>query len=385
MCGSILFGCYFIRRSALDSLQFLEASSYTPSYYDDGDSISLATTLRNSVKALSRLPPESEKQFGLTRVKVAVLIQKYLSLLQILERGNAYNELQQYIRENFVAYRTSPSNVLFTAYFEASLRGSRKPSEMYQYPLFKVPHDLVKLSKEKVISSPWGGTTDRARREGSSFVPYYTRAEILFKGALSGKGAELLWIDSLEDTIFLQIQGSGVVSLEGGGETRVNFAERNGHPYKPIGRFLVEKGLYLAPQVSMATIRDFLHHASSEREAMISYDPSFVFFREVEEGPLGALGVPVTPGRSLAMDRAIFPDASLIFMETTLPTGEKLSRFVSNQDAGGAIKGPQRADYFTGRGHDAETLSGPFRQNGTLYFLVPRPISLFQEGNDYRE
>jgi membrane-bound lytic murein transglycosylase A len=277
-----------------------------------------------------------------------------------------------------VAEGTRPEG-LITGYYEPRLRGSRRPVPPFLTPLLRRPDDLIEVDLA-AFSEDLRGRRIAGRVEGGRLVPYPDRAEIE-NGALDGRGLELAWVDDPVDRFFLEIQGSGRVLLDDGQELRVGYAAQNGRPYRAIGRDLVAMGAIPKDQVSMQSIRRWLEANPERARAIMHRNPSFVFFTELEglapeDGPLGALGVPLTAGRSLAVDRRHLPLGALLWLETTLPgAGEPtpLRRLVVAQDVGGAITGVVRGDLFVGTGDEAGEVAGRMRQTGRLWILVPNP------------
>jgi membrane-bound lytic murein transglycosylase A len=215
------------------------------------------------------------------------------------------------------------------------------------------------------------------RVSNGNLVPYYDRSEIEH-GALQGKRAELLYLADPVDAFFLQIQGSGRVTLPNGGLVRVTYAGQNGRPYVPIGRVLSASGDIPADQVSMQSIRAWLNAHPDHAADVMNQNPSYVFFRELpnsnqSEGPPGALGVPLTPGRSIAVDRGFIPLGAPVWIDTTDPLdGSALQRLMVAQDLGGAIRGAVRADLFFGWDKQAAERAGKMRQKGQEYVLLPK-------------
>jgi membrane-bound lytic murein transglycosylase A len=210
-------------------------------------------------------------------------------------------------------------------------------------------------------------------------VPYYDRSEIEADNFLKDKAEVLAWAKDPVDVFFLQIQGSGKVQLENGEVFNVHYQTTNGRPYRSIGKLLIDQEKISVAEMSMQKIREYLRNHPDEIETVLNYNPSYVFFEIEPNGPLGNINVQLTPGRSIALDRRIFPPAALTFIETEKPfiddTGQiqswqRLSRFALNQDTGGAIKGPGRADLFWGNGSYAEIAAGHLKHTGKLYFLV---------------
>ncbi len=265
---------------------------------------------------------------------------------------------------------------LFTGYYEPSLSGSREFSETYSVPLFRKPSDLLSIDLAD-FSERYEGSRISGRIGDGTFKPYYERAEI-DAGALEGRELELVWVDDAVDAFFLHIQGSGRVALAEGGEMRVGYGGQNGRPYYAIGRELVERGALTLEEVSLQSIRAWLAENPEEAAAVMATNPSFVFFRELEgEGPLGTMGVALTPGRSLAIDRSLLPLGAPVWIDGSAPSADGngdqvLRRLMVAQDTGGAIKGPVRGDVFWGHGADAEAIAGHMKHEGRLWLLLPR-------------
>jgi membrane-bound lytic murein transglycosylase A len=213
----------------------------------------------------------------------------------------------------------------------------------------------------------WRGERIAGRVDKGNLVPYSSRAEIE-QGALSGRGLELAWAADTIETFFLQIQGSGRVRLADGGELRVGYDGQNGHPYVALGRVLIDRGLLPREQVTMQSIKAYLRAHPDEAAALMRENPSYVFFRELSgDGPVGAQGVALTPGRSLAVDRAFVPLGAPVWL-----VAEDIARLLVAQDTGGAIRGPVRGDLFWGHGAEAEARAGAMKARGRAWLLLPR-------------
>ncbi|MGD9509890.1 MAG: murein transglycosylase A [Geminicoccaceae bacterium] len=270
---------------------------------------------------------------------------------------------------------------LFTGYYEPLLHGSRRQDGTYRYPLYRRPADLVSVDLGQ-FDPELKGRRIGGRVQDGRLVPYSDRAAI-DRGALDGRGLELLWVDDQVDRFFLEIQGSGQVRLPDGATVRVGYADQNGRPYRAIGKDLIEIGAVPKEQMSMQAIREWLDANPGEAPAMMARNPSVVFFTELKnlaaaDGPLGAQGVPLTPGRSLAVDRKFLPLGVPIWLDTTVPMpgGDRpLRRLVVAQDTGGAIRGPVRGDLFWGAGPEAEHLAGHMKSPGRLWLLLPRGLA----------
>lgn len=264
---------------------------------------------------------------------------------------------------------------LMTGYYEPEIRGATEPSADYRVPLHTRPADLVEVDLGLFASDLRGRRTAGKVRNGR-LEPYPDRAAIE-----AGNGSALLWLADPVDRFFLQIQGSGRIVLPDGSIRRVGFDGQNGRAYVPIGRILADQGEIPREQVSMQSIRAWLETAGPERaQALMDQNPSYVFFRDVparpDQGPTGAQGVPLTPLRSIAVDRTEIPLGSPVWIVTKHPlTGAPMRRLVMAQDTGGAIRGPARADLFWGWGEEAAHAAGPMKEPATLYVLVPSSAS----------
>jgi membrane-bound lytic murein transglycosylase A len=272
--------------------------------------------------------------------------------------------------------------VLFTGYFEPILQGRLRPDSVFKYPIYRKPDDLIKIDLS-LFNEEFKGKSIIARIAGKGVVPYYSRQQIAQGGVLEGRNLELAWLKDPVDVAFLQIQGSGRLNLGDGKATRVGYSERNGYPYRSIGRYLMERGLITREEMSMQAIRRVLAERPDMVQEVLNYNPSYVFFRDLGEGPLlGSINTPITPGRTLALDSRLFPAGAMAWIKAQKPkvndkgeivSWESFSRFVMNQDTGGAIKGPARADLFWGSGPYAELAAGHMRQEGELYILIKKP------------
>lgn len=265
---------------------------------------------------------------------------------------------------------------LITGYYEPMLHGLRKRQGAYQTPIYKVPDDLLTVDLASVYPN-LKGMVLRGRLSGRKVVPYGTRAEIE-RANLPGK--ELLWVDDPVEAFFLEVQGSGRVQLDDSGETvRIAYADQNGHPYKAIGRWLVDHGELTVEQATAQGIKAWIAAHPERRQELFNVNPSYIFFREERlpdpgVGPKGALGVPLTPSRSVAIDPKFLPLGAPIFLSTTEPGSDvPMQRLVMGQDTGGAIRGAVRADFFFGFGGSAPDNAGLMKQRGSLWVLMPLP------------
>jgi membrane-bound lytic murein transglycosylase A len=270
---------------------------------------------------------------------------------------------------------------LFTGYYEPLLHGSRKRGGKFTIPLYLRPPELVMVDLGR-FRDELEGQRVAGRVEDGTLVPYPDRAEIE-EGALSGRKLELVWVDDPVDAFFLHIQGSGRIRLAEGGEMRVGYAAQNGHPYFAIGRDLIDRGALTRDKVSMQSIRKWLVEHPEEAREVMRKNASYVFFQDLKgEGPLGAEGVALTPGRSLAVDRKHFPLGVPVWLSAGMPgakEGEgdrKIRRLLVAQDTGGAIRGPVRGDVFWGHGPEAAELAGRMKHRGRLWVLLPKTVTV---------
>lgn len=262
---------------------------------------------------------------------------------------------------------------LLTGYYEPLARGALRRGGIYQTPILALPSDLTQ-------TDPAPGTTGKAigRMQDGQLVPYYSRAEIE-SGALTGRGLELYWLADPADAFFLQVQGSGRIRLPNGAIARVGYAGKNGLPYVPIGRLLTERGEIPAEQISMQSIRGWLAAHPGQAKGLMDENKSYIFFRELpglppDEGAPGAFGVPLTPGRSLAVDAQLLPLGAPVYVDTTDPLdGAPMRRLTLSQDTGSAIRGALRGDIYFGWGAEAEERAGKMRNPGRFWLLLPRP------------
>jgi membrane-bound lytic murein transglycosylase A len=263
---------------------------------------------------------------------------------------------------------------LITGYYEPVLNGSRQRSGAFQWPLYAVPDDLVSVELGELYPA-LKGERIRGRLQGRRITPYPDRAQLTDGKLLAGK--EIVWTDSAVDAFFLQIQGSGRVRLTDGSTLRLAYADVNGHPYRAIGRHLVERGELTVEQATAPGLRQWLADHPERQAEIFNHNPSVVFFREEKlgdptVGPRGSLGVPLTAGRSLAVDPRLLPLGAPLFLATTHPVnGAALQRLMLAQDTGGAIRGALRADLFWGLGAEAGDVAGRMRQEGALWLLWP--------------
>jgi membrane-bound lytic murein transglycosylase A len=288
--------------------------------------------------------------------------------------------VRNFFETHFIAYRTSTpegaTQGLATGYYEPLLLGSRTRRAPYLSPLHAPPEDLLTIDLSAVMPD-LKNRRIRGRIDGKRVVPYWSRADI-DRGLAPTAGKELLWVNDPIEAFFLEIQGSGRVQLDSGETVRLNYADQNGHPYQSIGRWLIDRGEIKAEEASMQGIKAWARANPARLKELLGQNPSYVFFRELPAGdptlgPPGALGVALTPERSIAVDPSFVPLGAPVFIATTYPNSDRpLERLVIAQDTGGAIRGAVRADYFWGFGADAGALAGRMKQNLRMWVLLPK-------------
>lgn len=283
--------------------------------------------------------------------------------------------LKTYFEKNFTPYAVlldESAEGLFTGYYEAQLNGSRTRNDRYNIPLYTRPDDLVMVDLGK-FREELKGQRIAGRVKGGDLVPYETRAQIV-AGEWPHNDKVLVWVDDAVDAFYVQIQGSGIVTLEDGSEIRIGYAGQNGHPYTAIGRELIARGALTKENVSMQAIRDWLAANPDQADEVMNVNKSYVFFTEISgEGPLGGENVALTPLRSLAIDRSIFPYGLPFWLEAEHPVEKSMiRRLMVGQDTGGAIRGAIRGDVFWGHGEEAERMAGPMKSKGRYWVLLPK-------------
>ena len=313
---------------------------------------------------------------GCPRITGAAL-SRVCALGQAVPKGDE-PAARQFFESAFTPYAlvssNGPDTGMITGYYEPIIDGSRWYNAISRYPIFGVPDDLITVDLAGV-NPELRNLRLRGRVEGRRLVPYPTRAEIDARGA-SYPAPVIAWTSDAVALFFLQVQGSGQVRLEGGERIRIGYADQNGHPYRSLGRYLVDRGEMPLEQASMQGIQAWAAANPAKLQEALNANPSYVFFRELpvtEDGPVGALGVPLTAGYSMAVDRRFVPLGAPVYLSTTYPLSEeRLERLMAAQDVGGAIRGVVRGDFYWGTGPEAGAAAGRMRQQGRTWLLWPR-------------
>lgn len=347
---------------------------------DDGDRPSLDEAVENSLVYV-RKKMAVKSSGNEDRLMFRRTYESLISFKDILRHSRGDEEFEKAVLRIFDLSEAkggaAPGPTILTGYYEPVFEGSARPGGGYPYPIYRIPADLIKVKSgsreeagERVI-----------RYEKGAAVPYYSRREIDTAGVLQGKGYEIAWLKDPLDRFILHVQGSGQIRLPDRTLIRVGYAGSNGRQYRSIGRYLVEKGWLKEGQASLRQIKDFLRRRPGMMEEVLNANERYVFFRPLTHkgGPLGALGVPLVAGRSVATDLTIFPPGALAYLTAQQPVCDAsgrvggrrpLRRFVLNQDTGAAMKGPDRIDFFCGSGERAGAIAGVMKEDARIYFLV---------------
>lgn len=341
-------------------------------FSDDLDPDSLELAIERSINYYEKTGRDKVYRVADRVISARQLKETLTAFRAILRKTDNNTDLSKKIAAEFNVYRIGgnggSNNAFFTGYYEPLLKGSLERTEKYRYPLYRVPPDLI-IRENKV-----------GRIKDGKFIPYYSRREIDVDGVLQGKNLELVWVADPVELFSLQIQGSGKIKLEDGTLITVGYTQDNGRPFRSITKFLLESGKITG---SEASYRHPFLKGKDEKEIydILSYNERYTFFRFLDEEPVGSLGEPVTPGRSIATDPDYFPEGSLAFIRLRKPVFDNegnvkervnFSRFVLNQDKGSAIKGAGRVDLFCGFGANAETTAGTLKEKGELYLLLKK-------------
>jgi membrane-bound lytic murein transglycosylase A len=321
------------------------------------------------------------------------------ALKSVCERAFAVVPLEEdgarkFFEDNFRPLRINKlgdTNGFLTGYYEPIIEGSRVPTGEFTAPLYRRPPNLVVSGRRKLGDVfPSKGVKVGRRVGRRKIVPYYDRAEIE-DGALDGWHLEICWLRNQIDVLFAQIQGSARIKLEDGTILRVNYDSHNGWPYTPVGRVLADRKIMAKDEVTMQRIRDWMEANPDEAKEVRRQNKSYVFFRitdlATEDEAVGGQGVPLVPGRSIAIDRSLHAYGTPFFIAADLPiandkAGTKFRRLVFAQDTGSAIVGPARADIYFGAGDEAARIAGRIRNPGQFVMLLPRELDPVQAAAD---
>ena len=357
-----------------------------PLFTDDMDRSSLEKAVEKSLRYYDRAAGDGPRRMGEAMVTVRELRETLIALREILRRDEPDSLKQVRIRETFDVYqstgRDGRNTVLFTGYFKPIISGSLVKTERDRYPVYRAPEDAVVVNLGR-FDQRYQYEQLVGRVRNGELIPYYSRSEIEDLAALAGRNLEIAWVDDRISLFFLHTQGSGKIKLPNGKLLQIGYAMKNGRPYQSVGRFLIDTGKIGSQDISYQAIKRYLREHPEDLSELLGHNESFIFFREVKEGPVGSLGEVLTAGRSIATDAAVFPRGALAFIRMQKPILDRegnvlswvpFSRFVVAQDAGGMIKGAGRVDLFCGTGDEAEMLAGSLKERGELYFLVKKKV-----------
>jgi membrane-bound lytic murein transglycosylase A len=353
-----------------------------PGWSEDDHAAALAT-MQKSCRPIVRSAGESRAAGAPEDRSVSAALRRVCArALKPIDPGRARGFLEDNFRPARIS-RLGESDGLLTGYYEPIVDGALAPSEEYTAPLYRRPWNLIAAGRSRtgVRSFPNKGRVGRlvGRRK---IVPFYDRGEIE-DGVLAGRNLEIAWLKNPGDVLFAQIQGSVRVRLPDGGVLRLNYDGHNGHPYTPVGRILIERGLVPRDEMSMDRIRQWMRDNPDGAAELRRKNQSYVFFRTTNLAPdeeaVGGQGIPLTAWRSIAVDRALHAYGTPFFIDAALPieSGEARTpfrRLMVAQDTGSAIVGPARADLYFGAGDEAGRIAGRIRQPGRFAILLPREI-----------
>lgn len=390
LLGGLLLGAWVLAACAPKPvfapppLERLAPADY-PDFHDTLAFDHLDRGIAMSLTYLRKLPSDRLVPFGEDTYSVAHLIRSLETFAALIAQEPCPQRVNGEIRERYRVYRAAGGQqsrtVLFTGYYEPVMAGRLAPDDAFAVPVHSRPKDLLEIDLS-LFAADLKGRRIVGRQAGRTVVPYPDRAAIGREPDFHRIAPPVAWVRDEVDLFMMMVQGSGRVALERGDTIHLQFDGSNGRPYRSIGRLLIDQGKIHPDQMSMQAIRTYLHQHPEQVREILDYNPRYIFFRRIDHGPLGALGVPLTPMRSLAIDRSLFPSAALAFVALPVPQIDSHGNiqewvphtgFVLAQDAGSAITGPGRADLFWGTGLKAEVAAGHLRHAGALYFLVLDP------------
>jgi membrane-bound lytic murein transglycosylase A len=344
--------------------------------WDADDHLAAFNAFVKSARAISQAERAAS---GKTKVANIALVAAARAAAENAAAISSPDAAKAFFETTFVPHRVVHRGAegLLTGYYEPVLAGSRTPNETYRFPVYRRPPDLVNLVGEAERGALADGLT-HAKKTANGVEPYATRAEIE-NGALEGQGLELVWLADPVDTFFMHIQGSGRIRFASGETIRITYDGKNGHPYTSVGRYLINAGLFAANDMSLDALKVWLAADADRGSHVMQENRSFVFFRELaneDDGPLGALEIPLSSGRSLAVDTGYHALGTPVYVSapTLAPwtSGEGFARLMIAQDVGSAIRGPERGDIYFGSGDEAGRLAGTTKHAGRFFVLLPR-------------
>jgi membrane-bound lytic murein transglycosylase A len=385
--SSIVYARSIAYQKIQDVLVRLNAQEI-PDFIDDGHLQGLRQALQNSLDYYQTLPSNTPFLFGNDLYQAKDLIQSLKILNEFLESKPTPEQFNRFIKKHFLVYRSNgvegKDKITFSAYYVPTLEASLVQDPIYRYPLYARPPELVDVYLEK-FDPKKRGERIVGQVQGPELIPYFTRAQIDSEGLLRGRALEIAWAKNPVDIFLLQIQGSGRIETPEGIPYHIRYAGDNGLPYHSLGQYLIENDRIPKAEFNRERMVAYLNSQSEEkRQEILNTNPRYIFF---DIGPitnpiLGSLLVPLTAERSIASDPKFYPPGALAWISTQQPQWdadgnrvgtEPLSRFVMNQDEGGAIKGTGRIDFFAGQGIKAQKKAETLWYTGELYFFIKKP------------
>ncbi len=342
-------------------------------WQSDNQAESLAAFVKSCARMM-KMPPE--KDLG-----IAGNARDWQAVCANIPSAMTTDTARQFYEMNFVPYLASNNgdeDGLFTGYYEASLRGSSVQTGVYQTPIRARPSDLVMVNLGDFRPELKGQRIAGRVNDSGQLKPYENRTDIETGKLPKDMDQPLYWVDSAVDAFFLQIQGSGVVTLPDGGAQRIGYDGQNGYPYTAIGKELIARGALNKENVSMQTIRAWFAAHPDEAVDIMRSNQSYVFFKKLDTAsPVGAEGLPLTPERSMAVDHSIWPYGLPMFVNAAPPEdgAPAIHRLMVAQDTGGAIIGVVRGDVFWGYGEKAAHNAGLMKSKGRLWVLLPKSVT----------
>lgn len=347
----------------LQKVQFSDLNGFEQDHLTEA-----LTAIRLSCDEVQKNPNIDSKSKIKIRTKAYAKICEHLKTTQFSDDLEIRNFLIKYFDPYLVTDNGSAQGK-FTAYYEAEIKASKTKHGKYKYPIYGKPNDLIEINLHD-FDETLPNKRLLGRIDNQKLIPYLTREQIENHGL---DAPVILWGDDKVDIFLMQIQGSAVAALDDGQMVRISYADNNGHRFVGIGGLLLQKGLLKKGEASMDKISDWLKEHPDIAEINMNENPRFIFHRISDaNGPIGALGVPLSAGRSLAVDTDFVPLTSLLWLETTAPDGKPLQKLVTAQDIGAAIKGTVRGDYFWGHGQQALQQAGRMNAAGQYYILLPK-------------
>lgn len=290
---------------------------------------------------------------------------------QLCKQATDSQDPKDFLQSEFIPYEIKKeagiNDGILTGYYEPELKGSLLKTSKFKYPIYETPDDLINVDLSSIYPELKNYRL-RGRLQGNKLIPYYTRKE----ESLRPVNARIIcYTDSKVDLFFLEIQGSGRVTLQDGQTIFVGYDNQNGHAYRSIGKYLVQIKAFKSEQVSLQSIKDWLIQHPERMDEVLNYNKSLVYFRKKAQAASGALGLCLTPKRSIAVDRRYIPLGSMLYLSAKIKN-ENVSKVVMAEDTGGAIKGAVRADFFTGYGEEARDIASGLKSPLKLWILLPK-------------